>query len=216
MSPGPDAERRAILETVERYYTAKFQEFGATPKGVDWNSAESQETRFAQLLKLVDPMRPFTIIDYGCGYGALADYLRQQHRCDYQYVGYELSAPMRAEAARRHSLDPKCSFHGPGATLDPADYVVASGIFNVKEEIPSESWERYVLATIDVMAAMAGRGFAFNVLSSYSDPDRRRATLYYADPCALFDYCKRRHSRDVALLHDYGLYEFTVIVRKDT
>jgi len=30
----------------------------------------------------------------------------------------------------------------------------------------------------------------------------------------LFDYCKRTYSRDVALLHDYGLYEFTILVRK--
>jgi hypothetical protein len=26
--------------------------------------------------------------------------------------------------------------------------------------------------------------------------------------------CKRRFSRNVALLHDYDLYEFTVLVRK--
>jgi hypothetical protein len=31
----------------------------------------------------------------------------------------------------------------------------------------------------------------------------------------VFDLCKRRHSRNVALLHDYGLYAFTVLVRKD-
>ena len=40
-----------------------------------------------------------------------------------------------------------------------------------------------------------------------------RPDLFYADPCWLFDQCKRRHSRDVALLHDYGLYEFTILVR---
>ena len=38
--------------------------------------------------------------------------------------------------------------------------------------------------------------------------------LYYADPCALFDYCKRNFSRNVALLHDYKIYDFTLIVRK--
>jgi hypothetical protein len=57
-------------------------------------------------------------------------------------------------------------------------------------------------------------GFAFNCLTSYSDAERKRDYLYYADPCALFDLCKRRYSRNVALLHDYGLYEFTLLVRK--
>jgi hypothetical protein len=41
-----------------------------------------------------------------------------------------------------------------------------------------------------------------------------RADLYYADPAQVFDYCKRRFSPNVALLHDYGLYEFTILVRK--
>jgi hypothetical protein len=31
----------------------------------------------------------------------------------------------------------------------------------------------------------------------------------------IFDICKRKFSRNVALLHDYGLYEFTILVRKD-
>ena len=30
-----------------------------------------------------------------------------------------------------------------------------------------------------------------------------------------FDFCKRNFSRNVALLHDYGLYDFTIIVRKN-
>lgn len=38
--------------------------------------------------------------------------------------------------------------------------------------------------------------------------------LYYADPCFLFDHCKRNYSDRVALLHDYGLYEFTMLVTK--
>ena len=41
-----------------------------------------------------------------------------------------------------------------------------------------------------------------------------RPDLYYADPCFLFDYCKTHFSKDVAILHDYGMYDFTLIVRK--
>ena len=62
--------------------------------------------------------------------------------------------------------------------------------------------------------ARARRGFAFNMLTSYSDPERMRDDLYYADPCALLRLCKRELSRHVALLHDYGLWEFTIVVRQ--
>ena len=38
--------------------------------------------------------------------------------------------------------------------------------------------------------------------------------LFYADPCFFFDHCKKHFSKNVALLHDYGMYEFTILVRK--
>jgi hypothetical protein len=71
-----------------------------------------------------------------------------------------------------------------------------------------------VCEVIEELAARATRGFAFNALTRYSDVEKRRPDLYYADPLELFDRCKRRYSRFVTLLHDYPLYEFTIIVRR--
>jgi hypothetical protein len=53
------------------------------------------------------------------------------------------------------------------------------------------------------------------MLTSYSDPEHMVDRLFYGDPCFYFDWCKRNLSRNVALLHDYGLYEFTILVRFD-
>jgi hypothetical protein len=108
-----------------------------------------------------------------------------------------------------------CRFLHPPTTLTPAHYAVASGIFNVKLATDTEEWQAYVLDTIEQLAILSTRGFAFNVLTRYADPERMRPDLYYADPCFLFDYCQRRYSRRVAVFHDYGLYEFTVVVRKE-
>jgi len=66
-----------------------------------------------------------------------------------------------------------------------------------------------MLATIADLVAVSRRAIAFNVLTSYSDPARRRADLFYADPVRLFEHCKTL-SPFVALLHDYPLYEFTI------
>jgi hypothetical protein len=57
-------------------------------------------------------------------------------------------------------------------------------------------------------------GFAFNCLTIYSDSDHRKSELYYADPLYLFDYCKKNFSKNVTLLHDYGEYDFTILVKK--
>jgi hypothetical protein len=95
-----------------------------------------------------------------------------------------------------------------------ADYVVASGIFSARFSIPDEDWLAYIIATIATMDSRSRRGFAFNALTKYSDAHLMRDELYYADPGFLFDLCKRHYSRNVALLHDYDEYDFTIIVRK--
>jgi hypothetical protein len=95
-----------------------------------------------------------------------------------------------------------------------ADYGVASGIFNVRLQTDDASWAAYIESALKELDQTSTLGFAFNCLTSYSDADRMRADLYYADPCRMFDLCKRRFSKRVALLHDYGLYEFTIVVRK--
>ena len=59
------------------------------------------------------------------------------------------------------------------------------------------------------------KGFSFNCLAIYSDENYKKNYLYYADPCFLFDYCKRNFSKNIALLYDYFLYEFTTLVRKE-
>jgi hypothetical protein len=100
------------------------------------------------------------------------------------------------------------------AALEPADFTLASGIFNVRLDTSVEDWTRYVLHTTSMLDRLGQRGFAFNMLTSYSDADRMRSDLFYGDPAFFFDYCKRKYSKQVALLHDYGLYEFTVLVRK--
>src|SRR5688572_3486190 len=43
----------ATRERIARYYAAALATHGPTPRGVDWNSAESQELRFTQLLTVV-------------------------------------------------------------------------------------------------------------------------------------------------------------------
>ena len=58
------------------------------------------------------------------------------------------------------------------------------------------------------------KGFAFNMLTIYSDKEYMKDNLYYSDPLFFFDFCKRNFSKNVALLHDYYEYDFTILVRK--
>ena len=182
---------------------------------MDWNSQESQELRFEQLLRVVDgAQRPFTLNDYGCGYGALVSHLTRR-ALDATYRGFDVSQAMLKHARREYEDAPRVTFVADEDGLQPADYTVASGVFNVKLDVSEEDWREYVLRTLERIARLSTRGFAFNMLTSYSDADKMRPDLYYGEPAFFFDHVKRRYARNVALLHDYGLYEFTIIARLD-
>lgn len=202
-----------ILSEVAQYYSGKLAEHGETPRGVDWNGEESQVLRFEQLSKVIEQQGAFSLNDLGCGYGALLDFLRARH-ADFAYTGCDVSADMVRAASQRYAGSSDARFEVAPAPSAMADYGVASGIFNVRLGRSDAEWRDYLEATLDILDRTSKLGFAFNCLTSYSDADKMRDYLYYADPCALFDLCKRRYSRHVALLHDYGLYEFTIIVRK--
>lgn len=205
------AERQSILADVERYYSRAFDAHGASAHGVDWRDDGSQELRFVQFERLLTNAEPFSINDLGCGYGAFASFLAAREFTG-TYTGYELSARMLDHARGTFASHPTFRFlHG--SDLEEADCSVASGIFNVRLGYAEKDWLDYVHQTIDDLANASRLGFAFNMLTSYSDSHLQRENLYYADPRAMFDLCKRRYSRHVSLLHDYGLWEFTILVR---
>ncbi|MGE3173359.1 MAG: methyltransferase [Planctomycetota bacterium] len=213
MTGDPTTTGHGIEAKVAGYYTGKVEAHGAVPSGVDWNSLESQQLRFDQLLRVTEGDAEYSLLDWGCGYGALLDHLGGDARLR-RYQGFDIAPAMVAAAERRSAGRATAAFTTDAAALEPADYVVASGIFNVRLDVDVDRWRAYVLATLERMAALARRGLAFNMLTSFSDADRRRDDLFYGDPAWFFDHCKRRLMPRVALLHDYPLWEFTVLARR--
>ena len=202
-----------LIGDVRDYYSRKITEYGATPMGVDWNGEESQALRFEQLSKIINTHSHFSLNDLGCGYGALYDFLNDKHE-SFVYTGIDVSKNMIEAAEHRYQGKAKAHFIVSSEPDHVADFGIASGIFNVRLGRPDEEWKAYLETTLDLLDSTSRLGFSFNCLTSYSDADKMCEYLYYADPCKLFDLCKRRYSRNVALLHDYGLYEFTILVRK--
>lgn len=204
-----------IREGVSKYYTEKIEQHGQGALGVDWNSKESQYLRFEQLSKVITGKDPFRVLDYGCGYGEYVKYLDLNFKnADYHYTGYDVSPKMISEAQKGFAGYEKTNFVSE-EPVGSFDFVIASGIFNVKMDLATnEEWLNYITGVLNTFNGLATGGFSFNALTKYSDKEFMKDYLYYADPLFLFDYCKQNFSRNVALLHDYNLYEFTIIVRK--
>jgi SAM-dependent methyltransferase len=201
---------------LNEYFSEKLEIHGATAKGVDYNGEQAQQIRFAELVKAINPKQKFSVIDYGSGYGAMFEYINSRG-WDFEYYGVDLIEKMVVAGREKFKDFPNAHFTTDETECPVADYLVAAGIFNIKLETAYDDWRNFVCETLPRMNALCSKGFAFNMLTKYSDAHRmaERPDLFYGDPLFFFDFCKRNFSKDVALLHDYGLYDFTILVRKD-
>jgi hypothetical protein len=207
-----------MLEGIEgqlkKFYANNMAAHGSGAQGVGWKNDEAQRVRFEQLLKLLPTVGDFSVNDLGCGTGAFVDFLASRYP-DFVYYGYDVIDEMIHISKENHS-SPKHHFQTiqQAAEMRSADYSIASGIFNIRYNMDDSAWRQYILDTLHVMNDKSEKGFAFNALTTYSDPEFMKMELFYSDPLQLFDYCKRNFAKNVALLHDYYQYDFTIIVRK--
>jgi SAM-dependent methyltransferase len=199
------------LAGVRDYYSAKIEEHGPSFKGVDWGSQLKHEERFRQLIRGV-AKDDFSILDLGCGYGALSDFLAAAGH-QFRYLGIDVSEPMIRQARLLHGESPARRFEIGTAPRAGFDYVVASGLFNVMSGAREADWERYVRDTMTAMFTSCQKMCAFNFLTSYAD--RKAPDLYYANPSAMLAFCIETMSKNVRLAHHYGIWDFTLQVYKD-
>jgi SAM-dependent methyltransferase len=207
----------AICSDVDAYYTACVARHGATPRGVDWSCEATQGLRFVQLMKLCDASAPFSLNDVGCGYGALVPFLAARFSsCEIDYLGIDLSRAMISRARRRFAA-PQRRFVVAADSPRSADYSVASGIMNVNVGYPRETWESYVKAMLQRMSATSRRGFGVNFMRADDDDmdgDPTASRLYRTTPDAWTAYCENELAAQVEVVRNYGMKEFTLLVRR--
>lgn len=199
------------LDAVRDLYERSLTEHGASAKGVGWGSEQAHRLRFQKLAEVIDRSvsDPVSVSDLGCGYGAFLDYLLQKGVGIGRFRGYDISQRMLERATKQHPDHEWIH----GSSLDAVtEYAFASGIFNVRMTESDHSWHKHIESTLEDLDTHSTKGFAFNLLSTYVD--FQEPHLFYGDPSYFFDLCKRRFSRRVVLLHDYPLYEWTMLVRK--
>ena len=184
-------------------------------KQVGWRDAVAQERRFRALAHLLPLDKAFSINDLGCGQGDLLYFLLNRGLKALDYAGYDVIEEMIGLAKQKYGNgNGKFSLVKEPSEIRKADFTVASGIFSLRMDVVDEKWLAYILDTLMQIDAKSIKGFAFNCLTKYSDAEYMKPELYYADPLFIFDHCKKKFSKNVALLHDYEEFDFTIIVRK--
>lgn len=202
------------LDKVKNCYEDALQKHGLDSKSVGWRDKETQHLRFKLLLSIIDNNNWGNggINELGCGYGEMYCYLLQNNINFSHYFGYDISKQMLKAAENYLQGYNNITLQNSSKILKVADYSFTSGIFNTIFDKSLEDWEEYIKNTLENMYENSMYGFAFNMLTDMVD--YKADGLYYANPTQWFEFCRKRFSRNVALFHNYGLWEWTIHVTK--
>tara|TARA_E500000331_G_scaffold152443_1_gene148378 strand:+ start:2346 stop:2999 length:654 start_codon:yes stop_codon:yes gene_type:complete len=204
-----------LLSPVAAAYGRRLERFGQTPRGVFWRGKEWQTRRFDILTKIfnqTDLEGNIRIHDFGCGYGALFDYLADhQAMRESRYLGTDISKDM-IDAAKCRISDPRAHFIQHLWPTESADFTLVSGTFNMKMDANAEMWRAYVKSCIKELWKYTTRGLAFNLLASSSSP--KYEGLFYVQPEDFLCFTQENMDPNAQLFIESPLPDFTIFARR--
>jgi SAM-dependent methyltransferase len=202
--PHADSAREVLAE-IAAYYATRYRIYGDTARGMDWRNEASQRLRFEVLVRHLDLSSEPSLLDVGCGNGELLAYLRERGIAVH-YLGIDVCADMVTACQRR--FGPEAALLASTADLAPrslgADYVVASGTFNVRH---AAAWEAFVERALGEMYNACRIATVFNMTSTLAD--HRYDHLFYLDPARVPALAAGFDCRRFLLDHSYPLFDFT-------
>ena len=92
------------------------------------------------------------------------------------------------------------------------DYVFASGIFNVKNNISHKLWKNHVFNLIQKLYQNSVMGCAFNLITPFTT--FREKKLFYLSINELVIHLRKNISKKIIINHSYDLWEYTVYILK--
>ena len=205
-----------IPSSMARHYSSTFSLHGPNSQGVDWGEQEwAAELRNRNMIAVVKDLTHFpTLLDVGCGYGALGEIIKQDD-IQIKYNGIEIAENMINYAKTRFGSEsdlicmdfldwePSCNY----------DYIVCNGILTQKLQATHLEMHHYAKRLIRKMFEYANIGIAFNCMSTYVN--FQKDNLFYKNPSEMLAWCMSELSPCVRLEAAYELwYEYTVYVYK--
>lgn len=185
------------------FYENAIKRYGCTARGLNWNSKQSQQTRFEVIHEVLETHLPFcSIVDAGCGFGDLYLFLQQKGSLPRKYMGYDMldEAIFVAKKRTKQQCVHKDILNDE---LDLADFYVASGSMNILNRFETFLFIRRCYEA-------SKKGFVFNLLRG----EENEGNFNYFLPEEI-----ETHVRDFAYaieIHEgYMEGDFTVFLKKE-
>lgn len=202
-----------ISEILLEHYRSTFLLHGSTIQGVDWGDNEHAAIqRQEKMLEVVRGSGSSTLLDVGCGFGALAEII-EARSLPLIYSGIDVVEEMIL-AARQKQPNLKFICGDILATeLGGFDYVVCNGVLTQKMGASTLAMNQFANRLIKKMYDIANVGIAFNVMSTHVN--FQRDNLYYRNPSEILAWCMSELTPHVRLDSAYQpWFEYTVYLYK--
>lgn len=206
---------------IVKHYEDCLARHGTGAEAVDWRDENSARIRYDVMLSLIrEDVRgrdcKVTLLDFGCGLGGLKEHIDRRGLSGISYAGLDLS-PQFADATRaRHRDVPVycCDVMDGSCELPDFDYIVMNGIFTRRHDLALGEMKDYFEKLSKRVFAKCRTGLAFNVMSSCVDWEND--SLFHACHGELSRFICKDLSRHFLLRNDYGLYETTCYVYRQS
>lgn len=206
-------------KVLKDHYEKCLANHGPGAKGMDWPNQEDLDKRFKVLSDIIEynhnVSNKIDILDLGCGVGLYIDYLANQNKIEHiNYIGIDISNIMVETAYKLH---PDYKFEVKDILLDGleencTDYIIMNGLFTEKRELGHDEMFDFFSKMIDKVYKACRKGISFNVMSSHVD--WKRDDLFHLELDKLVAFINKNYTRNIVIRMDYGLYEYTVYVKK--
>jgi hypothetical protein len=206
-------DNRQIVEHQKRLWERKLQDHGDLPQAVGSESLAHKNLRYRLLSDVFMGDAGFSLLDVGAGVGDYFGYI--QRECSGQRIAYHATeiTPEFCRAAKERY--PGISIRASNILeedIGSYDYVVMSGIFHQRGEVPLNDWCSFMASMLGRAFEICRKGIGFNVLSHHVE--FRREDNYYVDLAELQEWIVRKLSRFYTLNQAYPLFEATMAVYK--
>lgn len=190
-------------------YQKSFKKYGINPKAIQWQQTESATVRYKELVSDLD-LEDKSILDVGCGFADMADYLLKKYK-KIDYKGVDIVSEF-IEICRKKYTNYKFVktdyFSRPLKKV--FDVILCSGAMNTN----INSADIYRKKAIKTMFDHVKIALSFNLAGGYPQPkNNKNYRVYYSDSLEILKYCLKLTSK-VILRKAYRDKDFTIVMFK--
>ena len=195
--------------TIIRFHRSRIEDFGGGTTGaLGLRRPESQTKRFDVLAQVGD-FSGRVVLDVGCGYGDLKEYLDQRFS-GFLYFGIDQTPEFISEAKERYKNCANTHFFQAdfsAVKLPSIDYVLASGALAYRSDDPD-----FHINIVRKMYDSAASALAFNMLDADRCPEHPLLRGHNLDE--IVQRCQEL-CPNVQVIQGYLDDDFTVFMRRD-